>query len=167
MTNPDNAKPNVVYLDKLTPEYIANLRQQRLISEQEEQLELDPIQPGEQAIGTLTDEERVLYVEIAILDDQISETAKELYARSFEKAAAATRAAKSPADMVASMKDDVVFKDNNEAEQFFYEQQRYDYLKSILYWSMRNRLKVWGAVLGIRAGYTVVIAGHKYKVQER
>lgn len=167
MTDQPNAIPNVVYLDKLTPEYIANLRQQRLISEQEEQIELDPIQPGEQVIGTLTDEERALYIEIAILDAQISDTAKELAARSFEKAAALTRRAKTPADMIAQMKDDAIFTDNNEAEQFFYEEQRYTYLKSVLYWSMRNRLKVWGAVLGIRAGFAVVIAGYKYKVMER
>ena len=165
MTNPDNA--NVVYLDKLTPEYIQNLKDQRLISEQEEQIELDPIQPGEQVIGTLTDEERTLYVEIAVLDSQIDETSKELAARSFEKAAAATRKSKSPQDLVAQMKDEVIFLDNNEAEQFFYEEQRYHYLKNMLYWSLRNRLKVWGAVLGIRAGFAVVVAGYKYKVQER
>jgi hypothetical protein len=162
MTN--QATANVIYMDKLTPEYIQNLKDQRLISEQEENLELSPIQSGEQVIGTLTTEERIIYIEVAMLDDQISETAKELAARSFEKAAAATRKAKTPADMIASMKDDDVFTDNNEAEQFFYEEQRLQYLKSVLYWSMRNRLKVWGAVLGVRAGYTVVISGYKYKV---
>jgi hypothetical protein len=165
MTDQPNA--NVVYLDKLTPEYIQNLKDQRLISEQEEGLELSPVQQGEMPIGTLTTEERIIYIEVALLDDQISETAKELTARSFEKAAAATRKAKTPADMVTSMKEEHIFQDNNEAEQFFYEEQRLQYLKSVLYWSLRNRLKVWGAILGIRAGYTVVIAGHKYKVMER
>jgi hypothetical protein len=173
MNEPTEAAPDVIAESevvkfgpgRLDADTIADLKKRRLLREQQEAVELQPVGHGETMIGVLTEEERILFTEMATLQDEINEAAKELHARSFEMIAHSVRKSETPADVLKNLDETVMFPTEEDAKQHFTVVSRYDYLRAIYMMSLRER---YGhhANYGVRSGFSVVRTGYKYKLPD-
>jgi len=156
--------PNTKELrNELDMETIFDLRRRAILRDQESHIELDPVGPGEVQCGNLTDEERIVFVEMAALSRELSDLEKELTARAFEMVASAVRKSNTPADLPANIDQSQMFPSRDEAESFFAHETRLQYLRAVFNSSIRERYG-HGAIYGVRTGYTVVRVGYKYEL---
>lgn len=146
----------------LTKENIEELKAKKLISEQESDVELDPV-AGFEVMGTLLEEERVVFLEMLATENILNDFGKELYARSAEAVAETTRNVDSPEELRENLLDRALFQSREEAEDFFYETAKHDFLKTLFWFNVRERLQTFATSLTIRAGFTVCKTGYKYK----
>lgn len=151
-------------LVQLTPELIEDLRRRRILREQEQSIDLPNFGPNEERIGVLNDQERAIFVETAVIDATLWDWSKEITARSAEKIAKHIREKDTPQEVVEQMQQDIVFEDDAEAEQYYAEVYRKNYLDALLWYGIRERLGCFGANLAIRYGFSVARLGHKYKI---
>lgn len=153
-------------ITQLTPETIEALRKRHILREAEADIELPPFGPGMERIGILNDEEKALFIEVTVLDSSLYEWMREITARTHEKIAGAVRSSDSPEAALDKLQKDMVFANDEEAEEYFEEIYRKDYLNSLLWFNVRSRLGVYGANLSICYGYAIARAGYKYKVSK-
>jgi len=147
---------------KLDKGAIDDLRRKKLLRDHQENIHLDPVGPGEKHIGYLTDEERVVYTEMAVLRGELDDRVKELQARTLEMFAASIRKSGKPEDVQGNIDEKIIFPTDEEAEDFFSQETRFEYLRAIYNNSVRERYG-HAAVYGVRSDFAVVRVGYKYK----
>lgn len=145
---------------------IIDLKQRKMLREQQAAVELDPVGPGETIIGYLTDPERALYCEMATLQTELNELQKEQHARSFEMLAHATRLSDKPQDTIKNLDDTILFPTMEEAEEYYALETRFHYLRALYMSNVRDRYKAHSAILGARTGFSVVRVGYKHKIPD-
>lgn len=148
---------------KLDAELIEELRRKKLLRQQEQYIELDPVGPGESTIGVLTAEERQVFTEMALLRNDIDLRQKELSARALEMYANAIRKSDKVEQIDENIDTSVMFPTEEDAKEFFAIETHFEYLRAIYNSSIRDR---YGhhAVYGVRANFTVVRIGYKYRL---
>lgn len=151
---------NVVRLDPTT---IDELKRKKLLREKQESVELDPVGPGETMIGVLTDEERMVFTEMALLRAELEDRSKELTARALEMFAGAIRKSERQEQFEENLDTKIMFPTEEDAKEFFALETHFEYLKAVYNSSIRDR---YGhhAVYGVRSNFTVVRTGYKYKL---
>jgi hypothetical protein len=148
---------------EVTDDTIKDLRERGVITSDAEEIELDSV-AGLEVIGELTLQERVLFNEVSMLEHGMEDWNRELHARVAEGIGRATRRADRPESIMREFyENERVFNDTEEAEEYFFEAMRLDYLKNMLWYSVRSRLQTFAWKLGVRAGYTVVRLAPKFK----
>ena len=164
----DEGKPPLVdeNIATLTPDTIEELRRKHLLREAESNVELPSFSAGQEKIGILNDEERAIFCEIATLDAVLDDWQKEIIARTHEKLAVHVRKTDTPKEALEGFAKDMVFESDEEAEEYFGEVYRRDYLSALFWYNVRLRLGVFGANLAICHGFAVARAGYKYKTQK-
>jgi hypothetical protein len=150
---------------RLDKDKIEELRRSKMLRDSAELVELEPVNPGEEIVGDATAEEQAVFVESVLLFSDMNEFEKELTARAAELVAAAVRKSVTPQDIGRNIEDEKLFKDREEANEFFAMQSRFNYLKAIFTFSLCERFG-HGATYGIRTGWKVVRSGYKYKTVE-
>lgn len=149
---------------ELNDELIKSLRDKQVIREGEETIDLPHFEPGQEKIGILTEPERIIFIEMCTIEDSLFEWGREISARAMEKSATFIRSSNTPEDMARKIQDSMVFVDDNEAEEYYAEIYRRDYLNALFWWGVRYRLKCYGANLSIHHGWSVARSGYKYRV---
>ena len=151
---------NVIRLDATT---IEELKRKKLLRERQEAVELDPVGPGESMIGVLTEEERIVFSEMALLRGDIDGRQKELTARALEMFAAAMRKSDKPEQIEENIDTSMMFPTEEDAKEFFALETHFEYLKAIYNSSIRDR---YGhhAIYGVRSGFNIVRIGYKYRL---
>ena len=147
---------------KLDKDAIEELRRKKLLRDHQENISLDPVGPGEKHIGYLTNEERVVYTEMAVLRGELDDRTKELQARTLEMFAASIRKSGKPEDVQGNIDEKIIFPTDEEAEDFFLQETRFEYLRAIYNNSIRERYG-HAAFYGVRSDFAVVRVGYKYK----
>jgi hypothetical protein len=151
---------------KIDEATIIDLRQRKMLREQQANVELEPVGPGETIIGYLNDQERIIFCEMASLQTELNELQKEQTARSFEMVAAATRLSSKPQDTIKNLDDTILFPTMKEAEEYYALETRFQYLRALYMSNVRDRYKAHSAILGVRTGFAVVRVGYKHKIPE-
>ncbi len=142
---------------------IIDLRQRKLLREQAEHVELDSVMPGENIVGYLTTEERLVYCEIVTLGAEFNDLNREIRARSYEMIAAAVRHSDKPDDLHKNLDEAIMFPNLEEAEEFFSMETKLSHLRAIFQSSIRERYGHSG-IYGVRNSFSVVRTGYKHKL---
>jgi len=158
--------PNVKeFKNELDQETLFDLRRRSILKSQETSMELDPLGPGETQCGVLTDEERIVFTEIAVITRELSDLEKELSARAFEMVANAIRKSDIPAQVQDNIDQSQMFPSKEDAENFFSHETRLQHLRAVFNSSIRERYE-HGAIYGVRTGFVVVRTGYKYELPQ-
>jgi len=148
---------------RLNPDTIEDLKKRKLLREQQEAVELEPVGPGEIHIGYLEDSERTVFTEMASLHTELESKRKELTARTLEMFAAAVRGSETPQNINEHIDETIIFPSVEEAEEFYGLETRFQYLQALFNSSLRDR---YGhrAVYGVRSNFSVVRVMYKHKL---
>lgn len=148
---------------QLNPATIERLRDQRILREQESQVDLPAFKAGEEKIGILNVEERTLFIESCTIEQTLWDWSKEISARSAEKVADFIRSKDNMDEIAQEMEKHMLFQDDGEAEEYYAEVYRKNYIDALMWFSVRERLECFGATLSIRYGFAVARSGYKYR----
>lgn len=148
----------IIQLDK---KKIEELQQQKVIGEFDDDVELDPV-AGLPVIGQLTVPEIHVYTEMLHTEMGLADMGKELSARVTENAALAIRESDAPEQIMENLHQHKVFANDEEAEDYFYEVQKFRYLESMFWFTVRERVQIFASRLTIRAGFQICDSGLKY-----
>ncbi|MET4190642.1 MULTISPECIES: hypothetical protein [unclassified Bradyrhizobium] len=144
---------------------IEELKQKKLLRDQQEAIELSPVAPGETMIGYLTDDERTIYTEMVTLDNELQESSKELQARAYEMVAASVRKSDKPMNINQNLDDSILFPNNEEAEEHFKIETKLTYLKAVFAMCLRDRYGHTG-IYGVRSNFCVIRKGYRHKLPD-
>lgn len=147
---------------------IEELRKKNILPETDpEEIILDNVMAGEVTVGTLTDDERTLYVNMVDMHTELQECSKELTARMFEAMGGAVRKSDTPAHFHKNAVEESrrIFEDTDQAEAFFKLESQYELIRAHFNMAVRQRFG-FGSIYGIRTGYTVVRVEKKYEVMD-
>lgn len=147
----------------LTAETIDSLRERKIIRDISQNIDLDPVNPGERIVGYLNNEERILFIEVASIDDELEELAREQHARSLEMFAKAVRNTATGKNPLRNMDGTILFPSEEAAEEYFGLMTNLEYLRAIYNNSIRSRYG-HSKVLGVRQGFAVVAIRSKYEI---
>lgn len=159
-----NTKPDEVVV-RLDADKIAELRRKKLIRDQEESIELDPIDFGEIQIGILTPEERTLFMNSSMLLNEINSIERECTARLLEMTADSVRKSERLDQVKDNLDQSKMFPSKEEAEDYFRRWTNLEYIKAEFNMSLRERFGHVG-VYGVRKDFVVVRVGYKFKLPE-
>jgi len=148
----------------ITSDVVEDFRKRKLLTEQftNDAVDLDPV-AGCPILGELTPAEIEVFMEFIFLEADIEEYTKEIMARSADIVADAIRSEGLTPSFIDKMQHGKHFHNGEEAEQFFSEMARFEYLKVTFWFSVRQRLQTFATTLSIRAGFTVCKTGLKYQ----
>lgn len=148
----------------ITPEKFEELRQQKVVSNEIGDIELDPV-AGNVVIGELTLEERGLFNELIQAEDDLDDWDREIRVRS-AKAVAENIGESEGFDDLVHLVTAQNLVNKVEAEEFFELNARHAYVKSMFWYNVRHRLQTFATRLSIRAGYKVCNLGPKIADKE-
>ena len=153
---------DVIKLADISPEQIENFRAKKILQQEDEiEIDLDAV-GGNPVIGELNPSEIVIFNEFTALEADLADISKELTAKALESGATAARAATDPQKILEMMQESRLMSDED-AEEFARDADRYQYLYSCFWFTVRDRLQSFNTHLGIRAGYKVVRYGYKHR----
>lgn len=140
---------------------IKELQDQKIIGKYDDDVELEPVS-GLRVLGELSVHEVHLFTEILNADATLQDSGRELQARITENVSMAIRESEVPDDIAGKLEHYRLFNDDEEAENYFYELQRLDYLRAMFWFSVRERVQTYAHRLSIRAGFKICDVGPKY-----
>lgn len=146
----------------ITPERLEEFKRKKIVRDDNDDIDLEAV-AGSPVVGELTSEEIEVFKECTYLEDELFEWGREIAARSVENLATATRSAETPQDIYANLVGSKLFNDKSEAEQYFYDMAKLEYLQNFFWFSVRERLQTFASKLSIRAGYKVCWVASKYE----
>jgi len=148
----------IIQLDK---KKIEELQQQKVIGEFDDDVELDPV-AGLPVLGQLTVPEIHVFTEMLHTEAALSDMGRELNARVTENVATAIRESDIPEQIAENLEKHKVFTSDDEAEDYFYELQKFRYLESMFWFTVRERVQIFATRMTIRAGFQICDFGLKY-----
>lgn len=141
---------------QITPDLVKKLKEEKILNEKNEYVELSEVQPGETPIGQLTVEEIEVFNTIHALDAQLMDMAtdhgerdyKDLVAESLIRMGRALKGEITEEEREQSLQDAIKFDELR---------WQHDYLKTMFFYMLRKRFGAFGPHIriGIRKKYVV------------
>lgn len=118
----------------------------------DETMGLKEPQYGETVLGTMTDEEYSVFVEIWQCQNEMTTMMKDITARKLHRAADLVATSDTPTDFIQNIKDDaqVIYQTPEEAQRSFYLQAKIAFLKGLLYWQLGEKYNCHEFKSGVR-----------------
>lgn len=143
---------------------IDDLKKQKVIRELEDDADLDPVASNEKVIGVLTENERAVFLEIMELVEEIQDILDDNEASMLEHLAEITRNRKDKKGYQQEIKkiaeQQMAGLPDGPREEFSRLTVKKDYLNAMLWYIIRDRLGVYGQLVGIRQGFSIICASN-------
>lgn len=126
---------------------------------------IDPqFSEGEKVLGTLTDEEFAVFVEIWRCQAQLSNIGKTITSRKLREAADMVMDTENPQDFLNDVKENArkPYTDDEEAAVVFELRAKMTFLKGLFYWQMGEKYDCHAYRTGIRSGRRFVLKDRRY-----